>query len=69
MTSIRLRDFGFILCLIGVLVMAAGRFVAPAPAWMIAVGLGVIVLGWGLLIWSILLRAATSRLRSLRTNG
>jgi len=69
MTAARVRDFGFVTCLIGVLVMASGRFVAPAPAWLIAVGLGVVVLGWGLLIWSVLRRGATKRIPSAKTNG
>ncbi len=43
------RNAGFIACLVGVLVMVTGRFVAGAPHWLIYVGVGVIALGWVLL--------------------
>jgi hypothetical protein len=69
MTSARLRDLGCVTCLLGVLIMASGRFVAQAPVWMISAGLAVIVLGWGLLIGSVLRRAAVARVRNLKTDG
>jgi energy-coupling factor transporter transmembrane protein EcfT len=52
----RTRNAGFVACLIGVLAMLTGRFVAGAPVWLVYVGVSVIVFGWGLLALSIIKR-------------
>ena len=46
------RNGGFVACLLGVLVMVAGRFMPGAPAALIYVGISIIVFGWGLLALS-----------------
>ena len=46
------RNAGLVACLIGVLVMASGRFVAGVPPVLIYVGVSIIVFGWGLLALS-----------------
>jgi hypothetical protein len=51
-----LRNAGFVACLVGALVMIAGRFMAGVPAWAIWVGLAVIAIGWALFIVSSLRR-------------
>ncbi|MBV8593752.1 MAG: hypothetical protein JOZ27_05575 [Caulobacteraceae bacterium] len=56
-----LRDAGFVACLVGVVVMAAGRYVAGAPPVLMAVGVGVVVLGWGLFGYSVLRRGRAAR--------
>jgi hypothetical protein len=56
-----LRNLGFVFCLVGALIMIAGRFMAGAPAWLVYVGLSGIVFGWGLFALSILQRLAAVR--------
>ena len=55
------QNAGYVACLIGVLTMLTGRYVAGAPSWLIFVGLGVIIIGWGLLAFAIFSRAAYMR--------
>ena len=45
--------YGVVACLIGLLTMVSGRFVAGVPVWLTYVGVAVIFLGWGLFGWSI----------------
>jgi hypothetical protein len=62
--SIRaIRNTGYVACLIGVLVMLLGRFRAGAPAWLVYVGLAVVVFGWGFLVLSMVRAAAEARAR------
>jgi len=63
-----LKNAGFIACLAGVLVMLSGRYVAGAPAWLVYVGVGVIVLGWGLFACAMLQRAADARAANVETS-
>jgi len=60
-TGDSIRNSGFVACLVGVLVMVGGRFAHGAPAWLVSVGLGIVVFGWGLFAWSMVRRAATAR--------
>ena len=46
------RNAGLVACLIGTLVMLAGRFAPGAPPVLVYVGVSVIVFGWGLLALS-----------------
>ena len=55
------RNLGYVCCLIGVLTMIGGRFMAGAPAWLTSVGLGVVVFGWGLLAYALARRLALVR--------
>ena len=55
------RNAGYVACLIGALVMIAGRFMAGAPAWLAYVGLSGIVFGWGLLGLSMVRGARQAR--------
>jgi len=43
------RNAGLVACLVGVLIMVAGRFMHGAPPVLIYIGVSVIVFGWGLL--------------------
>jgi len=56
MTVRAIRNAGFVACLIGVLTMLGGRFVAGVPVWAVWVGLAVIAVGWALLAISSLRR-------------
>jgi hypothetical protein len=56
-----LRDTGFVLCLAGALFMIAGRFIAVAPVWLIAIGVGLIFGGWGCFGYAALRAAAEAR--------
>jgi hypothetical protein len=56
-----LQNAGFVACLVGVLVMLAGRYVHGAPAWAAYVGLVIILLGWGLFAFAIVRRTAYVR--------
>jgi uncharacterized membrane protein len=55
------QNAGYVACLIGVLVMLSGRFVAGAPYWLVFPGLAVILVGWALLAFAIFSRAAYMR--------
>ena len=55
------RNAGYVACLVGTLVMIAGRFMAGAPVWLVYVGLAGIVFGWGLLGLSMVRAAAQAR--------
>jgi len=59
------RNAGYVACLIGTLLMVAGRFMAGAPVWLVFVGLSGIVFGWGLLGLS-MVRAAQARSEGAR---
>ena len=48
-TTRSIRNAGFVACLVGVLAMLSGRFVAGVPREAIWVGVAVIALGWALL--------------------
>ncbi|MGI8839442.1 MAG: hypothetical protein ACR2F8_01435 [Caulobacteraceae bacterium] len=48
-----IRTAGVVACLVGLLTMVSGRFVAGAPTWLTYVGVVVIFLGWGLFGWYI----------------
>jgi hypothetical protein len=63
----RTRNAGFVLCLVGVLVMVAGRYMPAAPVWLMSVGVGIIVFGWGLLAYALVKRLAMAR--SLAARG
>lgn len=54
-------SLGYVCCLVGVMVMIAGRFMAGAPAWLTSVGVGVVVFGWGLLAYALTRRVAMAR--------
>ena len=55
------RNAGLVACLVGVLVMIAGRYVAGAPIWLVSVGVGVVALGWGLIAFAMWKRLAMAR--------
>ena len=69
MSGASIRNAGFVACMIGVLVMVVGRFAPWAPVWLVAVGVAVIALGWGLFAWSMLQRRADARARLKDTHG
>ena len=52
----RERNAGFVACLVGVLILIWARFVPGAPAFVLWIAIAVIVLGWGLFVWSVLRR-------------
>jgi len=54
---------------LGVMVMLSGRFMAGAPTWLVSVGLGVVVFGWGLLAYSLFKRVALVRSLAARRRG
>ena len=55
------RNAGLVACLAGVLVLIAGRFMPGAPIWLVSVGVGVVVLGWGLIAFAMWKRLAMAR--------
>ena len=63
------REAGFVAGLLGVLIMLSGRFVARAPHLMIYAGLGLVLLSWGLFIYSALTRATAVRDRPKAMDG
>ena len=63
------RNLGYVCCLVGVLVMITGRFMAGAPIWLTSLGVGVVVLGWGLLAHSLYKRAVMALSLSSRSGG
>lgn len=62
------QNAGYVACLVGVLTMLSGRYMAGAPRWLVFVGLGVIILGWGLLAFAIFSRAAYMRAHPFDAN-
>ena len=63
------RNAGFVACLVGVLVMVAGRYAPAAPVWLVSVGLAAIVFGWGLFGYALYRRAAMARSISSRSGA
>ena len=63
------RNLGYVCCLVGVLVMITGRFMAGAPIWLTSLGVAVVVLGWGLLARSVFKRAVMGRSLSSKSGG
>jgi hypothetical protein len=63
------RNAGFVACLVGALIMIAGRFAPGAPIWLVSVGVSIIVFGWGLFAFALIKRAAYARAHALETNG
>ena len=57
----RIRNLGFVACLIGALVMITARFTAILPHAAIWVGLVIVALGWALFALSIVRRARGSK--------
>jgi hypothetical protein len=60
---------GMICCLLGVLIMLAGRFMAGAPGWLAALGVAIVVLGWGLLALAVIGRLVLANSLSSRRDG
>ena len=69
MTPRGAKNAGLVACLVGVLVMFAAARHVWIPSSMAAVGVGVIVLGWGFFAWSILKNTALARARAKDENG
>jgi len=65
----RTRDAGFVACLLGALLLVAGRFMPGAPVVLVSVGVGVIVLGWGLFAYALWKRLALARTHSSDASG
>jgi len=65
----RERNAGYICCLLGVLVMIAGRYMTGAPIWLVNVGLTVVLFGWGLLAFALIKRVSLARILSARAGG
>jgi hypothetical protein len=63
------RNAGYVFCLIGVMVMIAGRYMAGAPVWLLSGGVGIIVFGWGLLAYATVKRLARARVLAARRGG
>ncbi|HEY1879407.1 MAG TPA: hypothetical protein VGG68_05690 [Caulobacteraceae bacterium] len=55
------RNLGYVCCLLGVLTLVAGRFMSGAPSWLMSLGLGVVIFGWGLLAYAVARRVALVR--------
>ncbi|HEY1414534.1 MAG TPA: hypothetical protein VGF42_01460 [Caulobacteraceae bacterium] len=55
------RNLGYLCCLLGVLALVAGRFMSGAPTWLMSLGLGVVIFGWGLLAYAVARRVALVR--------
>jgi hypothetical protein len=55
------RNLGYVCCLLGVLALITGRFMSIAPAWLMSLGLGVVIFGWGLLAYAVARRVALVR--------
>jgi membrane protein YdbS with pleckstrin-like domain len=63
------RTLGFIACLVGVMVLALGRFRFGAPAWMLWTGAAVVAVGWGLFVYALLRRLTWVRAHPFDPNG
>jgi hypothetical protein len=63
------RHLGLVACLVGVLVMIAGRYMPGAPEWLVSVGVGVVVLGWGLIAFALWKRVAMARTLTTKASG
>ncbi len=65
----REQTAGLVICLLGVLVLVAGRFRAGAPHWLVWVGAGVIGVGWVLFTYVIFRRTQWVRTHPFDPNG
>ena len=63
------KEVGYIACLIGCLVMIAGRFLSGAPHALIYVGLAIILLGWALFARARFQRAAQTRASTMKIDS
>jgi hypothetical protein len=63
------RNAAYVFCLVGVVVMIAGRYMAGAPTWLLSLGVGIIVFGWGLLAYATVKRLTRARLLAARRGG
>jgi hypothetical protein len=63
------RNLGYVFCLVGVMTMISGRFMAGAPAWLTSLGVGIVVFGWGLLAFALTRRLAMVRKLMARRGG
>jgi hypothetical protein len=63
------RNAGYVFCLIGVLVMISGRYMPGAPGWLVALGVAIIVFGWGLLAYATVKRLGKARALAARRSG
>ena len=64
-----IKNAGFTFCLVGVLTMIAGRYLEAAPVWLVSVGLGTLVFGWGLFGYALVRRMALARSLLSQTDG
>jgi uncharacterized membrane protein YesL len=65
----REQTIGLVLCLLGALVLVAGRFRAGAPHWLVWVGAVVIAVGWLLFTYVIVRRTQWVRTHPFDPNG
>jgi hypothetical protein len=63
------RNLGLVACLAGVLVMIAGRYMPGAPMWLVSLGVGVVVLGWGLIAFALWKRVGMARTLTTKAGG
>lgn len=68
-SHVGVRNAGYVCCLLGVVAMVAGRYMAGTPAWLASLGLGIVVFGWGLLGYAVIRRVALARSLASRRGG
>jgi hypothetical protein len=49
--------------------MVAGRFMPGAPIWLVSVGVGIAVFGWGLIAYALMRRVAMARSLAAKAKG
>ena len=63
------KEAGYLACLVGCVLMIAGRYLAGAPHVLIYVGLAIVLFGWALFAWARFQRAAQTRASFMKTDG
>jgi uncharacterized membrane protein len=63
------RLAGFIVCLVGVMILIVARYRLGAPPWLLALGVGVVALGWILFAYALTRRFLWIRAHPFDPNG
>jgi len=65
----RERNFGYVACLVGVLIVVVARFRLSGEPWLLWSGVAVIAVGWGFFVYAFWARLHYVRAHPFAENG